>query len=68
LVRKLTGRDHLGDLDINGSYISLGNIKMAPEEIGWKGVHRIHLAQDRNLWALVYAVMELQFHKTQVMS
>jgi hypothetical protein len=45
----LKGRDHLGDLGING------------KEIGWYGVHWIHLAQDRDQWrAVVYTVINLR--------
>jgi hypothetical protein len=35
-------------------------IKMDPREAGWGGVEWIHLAQDRDRWALVNAVMNLQ--------
>jgi hypothetical protein len=36
-------------------------IRMDLEEIGWRGVEWIHLAQDRDRWrALVNAVMNLR--------
>jgi hypothetical protein len=39
----------------------VGNIKMDLLEIGWGGVDRIGLAQDRDKWtALVNAVMNLR--------
>jgi len=38
-----------------------GNITMDLREIGWEGVDRIHLAQDRDqMWAPVNTVMNLQ--------
>jgi alpha-glucosidase (family GH31 glycosyl hydrolase) len=47
-------RDHLEDQGVDG-------IKMDLREIGWGGVERIHLAQDRDRWrALVNAVMNLR--------
>jgi hypothetical protein len=42
----------------------LDNIKMDLLEIGWGGVDRIGLAQDRDKWrALVNAVMNFWLHK-----
>jgi hypothetical protein len=39
----------------------LDNIKMDLREIGWDGMDRIALAQDRNLWrALVNTVMNFR--------
>ena len=37
------------------------NIKMDLQEVGWKGVDNIHVAQDRNRWwAVVNTVMKLR--------
>jgi hypothetical protein len=37
------------------------NIRMDLREIGWEGVDRMHLAEDRDQWrALVNTVMNLQ--------
>jgi len=37
------------------------NIRMDLREIGWKGVDRIHLAQDRDpRWALLNSVLNLR--------
>jgi hypothetical protein len=58
-IRRLKGRDRMGHLSVDERYISLGNIKMVLEDVGWKGVHWIHLTQDRDLWALVKTVMDL---------
>jgi hypothetical protein len=39
------------------------NIKLDLGEIGWSGVDRIQLAQERDLWpALVNMVLKLQVH------
>jgi hypothetical protein len=35
------------------------NIRMDLREIGWEGVDWIHLAEDRNQWALVNMVMSI---------
>ena len=41
------------------------NIKMYLEEVGWKGMEWIDLAQDRDRWqAPVNAVMKLYIRKT----
>jgi hypothetical protein len=38
------------------------NIRMDIGELGWEGVDRIHLAQERDQWrALLLTVMNLQF-------
>jgi hypothetical protein len=40
------------------------NIRMDLGEVGWEGVDRVHLAQDRDQWwVLVNMVMNLGFHK-----
>jgi hypothetical protein len=39
----------------------VGNIKIDLREIGWDGVDRIDMAQDRNQWRpLVYTVLNLR--------
>jgi hypothetical protein len=40
----------------------MDNIKMDLREIGWDGMHRIDLAQDRDQWLvlIVYTVVKLR--------
>jgi hypothetical protein len=50
-------RDHWEDQDVGGWAI----LKWILREIGWDGVDRIELAQDRDQWrALVNAAMNLR--------
>jgi hypothetical protein len=61
LVGKLEGKRPLGRLRHRWRN---NNIKMDLAEIGWSGVYRIGLAQDRNMCrALVNVVLNSGFHK-----
>jgi hypothetical protein len=41
------------------------NVEMVRREVGWGGMDRIHMAQDRGRWrGLVNTIMNLGFHKT----
>jgi hypothetical protein len=53
----MTGRDHLGNLDINERII----LKWILKEIGCKSVNWIQFAQDRVLWQVfISTIMNLQ--------
>jgi hypothetical protein len=55
----LMERNHLEDLAVDGDSI---NIDL--QDVGWRDMDWIDLAQDRNRWrALVDAVMNIQFQK-----
>jgi hypothetical protein len=50
-------KDHLEDLDADELII----LKMDIQEVGWRGMYWIYLAQDRDRWrALVNAVMNIR--------
>jgi hypothetical protein len=58
LVRKLEGKKPFGRPRSSWE----NHIRMDLREIEWKGVDRIHLAQDSDQWwALVNKVMNLRF-------
>jgi hypothetical protein len=51
---------HVGDLFELNVKLRCQKVKMDLQEMGWKGMDWIDLAQDRDRWrALVNAVMEL---------
>jgi len=53
----LTERDHLEDLGVDGEH----TIKVGLQEVGWRGVDWIELAQDRHRWrTLVNAAMNFR--------
>jgi hypothetical protein len=55
LSKDQKGRDHSEDLGVDGI------VRMDFRETGWKGVHWIHLAYDRDKWwALLNTVMNLR--------
>jgi len=59
LVGKLEGKRPLG----RPKHRWEDNIKMDLQEVGWRGMDLIDLAQDRDRWrALVNAVMNFRFH------
>ena len=54
----LRERDHLGDTGVRWK----DNIEMDLQEVGYRGMDWIELAEDRDSWrALVNAVMNLRF-------
>jgi hypothetical protein len=46
-LENLKGRDHSEDLGVEGY-----SIRMDVREVGWEGVDRIHVAQDKDHWGL----------------
>jgi hypothetical protein len=53
LLENQKGRDHSGNLGVDGN-----NVRMDVREIGWEFVDWMHQAQDRNQWrALVNTAM-----------
>jgi hypothetical protein len=60
-LQDLKGRAYKEDLGVDGRL----DINMSLKQIGWEGVNRIRLADDRIYWrALVNVVINFGFHKS----